>query len=175
MDAKLELDRLLQCCMVPITRSQWGAWLDDNIDEFRQRMQSASTDRRKQNSRSAACFLDIIFLIQIHVSTIFQNLLFAPQAMKQILLHLAANTNHSQQAANINQLIDSQLRLGLSLSLSLFRYCLCLLVPMTVYVYVLPTTQRGTFMAAQSRAVFFVGPACIIIIHKQGLQYSAVQ
>ena len=36
LDAKLEVDRLLQCCMVPITRSQWGAWLDDNIAEFRQ-------------------------------------------------------------------------------------------------------------------------------------------
>ena len=61
MDAKLEVDRLLQCCMVPVTRSQWGAWLDDNIAEFRQRMTTACTDRRKQNSRSAACFLDIIF------------------------------------------------------------------------------------------------------------------
>ena len=54
IDAQLEVDRLLQRCMVPITRSQWSVWLDDNIDEFRQRMQTAFTDRREQNGLSAA-------------------------------------------------------------------------------------------------------------------------
>ena len=63
MDAQLEVDRLVQSCMVPITRSQWSLWLDDNIDEFRKRMQTAFTDRREQNSCSAAMFCDFQYCL----------------------------------------------------------------------------------------------------------------
>ena len=63
LDAQLEVDRLLQCCMVPITRSQWSLWLDDNIDEFRKRMQTDFTYRREQNSCSAAMFCDFQYCL----------------------------------------------------------------------------------------------------------------
>ena len=58
IDAQLEVDRLLQSCMEPITRSQWSVWLDDHIYEFRKQMQTAFTVRREQNGRSAAMFCD---------------------------------------------------------------------------------------------------------------------
>ena len=63
LDAQLEVDRLLQCCMVPITRSQWSAWLDDNIVEFRKLMQTAITRRRQQNGCSAAFVCDFQYCL----------------------------------------------------------------------------------------------------------------
>ena len=53
-DAQDEVDRLMQCCILPVTRMQWGAWLDDNIHEFRQLMQTAPKERRKRNTRLRA-------------------------------------------------------------------------------------------------------------------------
>ena len=35
-------------------RMQWGAWLDDNVHEFRQLTQTATKDRRKRNTRLRA-------------------------------------------------------------------------------------------------------------------------
>ena len=49
-EANNELSMLLQTVMTPITRSQWGEWLLDNIDEFRKRMNTAFIDRRQRNS-----------------------------------------------------------------------------------------------------------------------------
>ena len=62
-NAQLEVDRLVQSCIVPITRSQWSVWLDDNIDEFRSRIKTACTDRREQNSCSAAMFCDFQYCL----------------------------------------------------------------------------------------------------------------
>ena len=53
-DAKDEVDKLMQGCILPVTRMQWGEWLDDNIHEFRQLMQTAPTERRKHNTRLRA-------------------------------------------------------------------------------------------------------------------------
>ena len=49
-EAKDEVERLLQTVMTPITRSQWGDWLLENIDEFRKRMNTAFIERRRRNS-----------------------------------------------------------------------------------------------------------------------------
>ena len=49
-EAKDEVEMLLQTVMTPITRSQWGDWLLDNIVEFRKRMPTAFIERRQRNS-----------------------------------------------------------------------------------------------------------------------------
>ena len=41
-----DVDRLLRCSDTPITRPQWAAWLDDNIQEFSERMKTAPERRR---------------------------------------------------------------------------------------------------------------------------------
>ena len=55
--SQAKLERLLTSFPVPVTRPQWQAWLDEHLDEFRARMQSApltgklsATDRRRQRS-----------------------------------------------------------------------------------------------------------------------------
>jgi len=53
-DAQQELDRLINACAVPITRVQWAAWLDENLDEFRSKMQTAPAARRERSHRLRA-------------------------------------------------------------------------------------------------------------------------
>ena len=52
--AKTECDELLSSCGTPITRPQWGAWLEENLDEFRERMKTAPARRRRLNTRVRA-------------------------------------------------------------------------------------------------------------------------
>ena len=53
-EAKAEVNRLLESCVLPVTRHQWGAWLDLNIHEFRERMKTAVINRRRANCRLQA-------------------------------------------------------------------------------------------------------------------------
>ena len=52
--AQEKVDMLQSTCTLPVTRFQWSTWLDDNIDEFRERMKTASVERRKRNIRIRA-------------------------------------------------------------------------------------------------------------------------
>ena len=52
--AQHDVDRLKQCCILPVTRFQWGAWLDKNIHEFRDLMKTALKSRRHRTMRLRA-------------------------------------------------------------------------------------------------------------------------
>ena len=52
--AQDELDVLMGSSHVPVTRIQWKAWLDDNIDEFHERMVGVCERRRQGNTRKRA-------------------------------------------------------------------------------------------------------------------------
>ena len=67
-EAKDEVEMLLQTVMTPITRSQWGEWLLDNIDEFRRRMNTALIERRQRNSPRLPL---LAFIICYFISTSF--------------------------------------------------------------------------------------------------------
>ena len=67
-EAKDEVERLLQTVMTLITRSQWREWLLNNIDEFRQRMNTAIIERRQRNSPRLPL---LAFIICCFISTSF--------------------------------------------------------------------------------------------------------
>ena len=52
--AKAQVDDIMPMCALPITRPQWAAWLDANINEFHGRMKTASERRRALNTRVRA-------------------------------------------------------------------------------------------------------------------------
>jgi hypothetical protein len=49
-----ELHRLSSSGEVPLTRPEWAAWLDDNLEEFRAKMKTAPLARRGLNTRVRA-------------------------------------------------------------------------------------------------------------------------
>ncbi len=49
-----ELGQILSRCDIPISRTQWAAWFDNNIAEFRDRMKTAPARRRAGNIRLRA-------------------------------------------------------------------------------------------------------------------------
>ncbi|CAK0833528.1 unnamed protein product [Prorocentrum cordatum] len=52
--AEREYDSLLQACRVPLTRAQWAQWLDENMEQFAEKMESAPGRRRARNQRLRA-------------------------------------------------------------------------------------------------------------------------
>ena len=52
--AEREYDSLLQACHVPLTRAQWAQWLDENMEQFAEKMESAPGRRRDRNQRLRA-------------------------------------------------------------------------------------------------------------------------
>ncbi|CAK0870746.1 unnamed protein product [Prorocentrum cordatum] len=52
--AEREYESLLLACRVPLTRAQWAQWLDENMEQFAEKMQSAPGRRRARNHRLRA-------------------------------------------------------------------------------------------------------------------------